>query len=254
MSTVEGNCFLKNLYSCSEKSVLSQASIERVIEASKQYKDGLHIELEQQKELGTESILVHRKCIDKYCHKKSIQKAIGEKSKSMHTSSECENVSKPKRARRSEHQDFSFLKHCIFCGEQCDTVRDPKHPGRWRPAYVCREGEKFGSKGLKEAIYEACEKRGDFQSEHVRVRMAGVLSDPRAADVRYHVDCRASFMCPKSIQAVSHRRCDADQSVDLAFNSVVAFLADNKDIIYSVHSKYVQEGGHALTRRQLIKM
>ena len=49
MSTVEDNCFLKNLYSFSEKSVLSQASIERVIEASKQYKDGLHIELEQQK-------------------------------------------------------------------------------------------------------------------------------------------------------------------------------------------------------------
>ena len=39
-------------------------------------------------------------------------------------------------------------------------------------------------------------KRGDLQSEHVRVRMAGVLSDPHAADVRYHVDCRASFMCP----------------------------------------------------------
>lgn len=87
--------------------------------------------------------------------------------------------------------------------------------------------------------------------------MAGVLSDPHAADVRYHVDCRASFLCPKSIQAASHHRCDADQSVDLTFNSVVAILADNKDIIYSyidVHSKYVQEGGRALTRRQLIKM
>ena len=56
---------------------------------------------------------------------------------------------------------------------------------------------------------------------------------------------------------MSHCRCDADQFVDLAFNSVVAFLVDNKDIIYSsidMHSKYVQEGGHALTRQQLIKM
>ena len=74
-------------------------------------------------------------------------------------------------------------------------MKDSKHPKRWRPAYVCREGEIFGNSGLKEAIYEACEQRRDSQSEQVRVRMAGVLTDLYATDVRYHVDCRASFMC-----------------------------------------------------------
>jgi len=47
----------------------SQASIQKVIEASTQYEDR---ELEQLKELGTESISVHRKCVDKYCYKNSI--------------------------------------------------------------------------------------------------------------------------------------------------------------------------------------
>ena len=48
--------------------------------ASKQYEDdGLHLELEKQQKLGILSIFVHRKCVDKYCHKKTIQRAIQEK-------------------------------------------------------------------------------------------------------------------------------------------------------------------------------
>ena len=59
-----------------------------------------------------------------------------------------------------EQQNFSFLQYCVFCGGKCDIVKDPKHPDRWRrPAYVCREGETFGNRGLKEAIFEACEKK-----------------------------------------------------------------------------------------------
>ena len=66
-------------------------------------------------------------------------------------------------------------------------MKDPKHPGRWRPAYSCREGETFGN---REAILEACEVRKDTQSEQIRVRMGGVLT---AADVRYHLDCKATL-------------------------------------------------------------
>ena len=51
-----------------------------------------------------------------------------------------------------------FLQHCPFCGEICAVARDPKHPDRWRPAYVCREGETFVNRGLREAIFEVCEK------------------------------------------------------------------------------------------------
>ena len=38
-------------------------------------------------------------------------------------------------------------------------MKDPTHPDRWHPAYVCREGETFGNRGLKEAIFDACEKK-----------------------------------------------------------------------------------------------
>ena len=63
-----------------EKTSLSQTLIVRVIQTSKQYEDGLHLELEKQQKLGILSIFVHCKCVDKYCHKKTIQRAIQEKS------------------------------------------------------------------------------------------------------------------------------------------------------------------------------
>ena len=116
-------------------------------------------------------------------------------------------------------------------------MRDLKHPKRWRPAYVCREGENFGNRGLKVPIYEACDLRRDFQSEQVRVRMAGVLTDLQAADVRYHVHCRASFMCSKSIHAALHQSCSStstNQLTDRAFDFVTAHVADNKDTILTL--------------------
>ena len=66
------------------------------------------------------------------------------------------------------------------------------------------KGKTFRNRGLKEAIFEACEKRKNAQSEQITVRMAGVYTDLHAADVRYHVDCKATFLSPKSIQAVIH--------------------------------------------------
>ena len=105
-------------------------------------------------------------------------------------------VSKPNRARRSEQPKILFLQHCLFCGEKCDVVKDPKHPDRWRPAYSCRVGETFGNRGLREAILEACEVRNDTQSEQIRVRMGGVLTNLHAADVRYHVDCKVTSCLP----------------------------------------------------------
>ena len=69
---------------------------------------------------------------------------------------------------------------------------------------------------LKDAIYEVCEKRKDVQADQVRARLAGVLSDLHAADVRYRIDCRASFMCSRSIQAAARHSCTPDQFVDTA--------------------------------------
>lgn len=47
-----------------------------------------YYELEHQQEQGIERIPVHRKCVDKYCHKKSIQKAVHERADSSRSLSE----------------------------------------------------------------------------------------------------------------------------------------------------------------------
>ncbi len=88
-----------------------------------------------------ESVPVHRKCIDRYCHKKTIQKVLREKARSAE-----DLVSKPKRAKQPK---FSFLQHCLFCGEKCDVVKDPKHGVQHTSA---GNGETFGNRGLREAI------------------------------------------------------------------------------------------------------
>lgn len=85
--------------------------------------------------------------------------------------------------------------------------------------------------------------------------MAGVLTDLHAADVRYHVDCRASFMCPRSVQAAARQSCITDQLIDTAFNSIIMYLTSNKATVYSsvdLYTKYVEEGGKVLSRRKLV--
>ena len=88
--------------------------------------------------------------------------------------------------------------------------------------------------------------------------MAGVLTDLHAADVRYHVDCKASFMCTRSIQAASHQSsitASTDKLVDRAFNTIIEYVAANKTMVHNsidLYNKYVQEGGNILSRRQLI--
>ena len=113
----------------------------------------------------------------------------------------------------------------------------------------------FGSRGLKEIIFKACEKRKDTLSEQVRVRMGEVLTDLHAADVRYHVDCKATFVSPKSIEAAASGRfkITSTELNDTAFDSVIKYLAECKDIIHNsidIYTKYVE--GHTLSRRQLI--
>ena len=95
--------------------------------------------------------------------------------------------------------------HCLFCGEICDVTKDPKTPTRWRPAYVCRQGETFKKKGLKDAIAESCEKRGDRQSDEIMIWLGGVMADLHAADARYHVECKARFICSRSIHAATNK-------------------------------------------------
>ena len=65
--------------------------------------------------------------------------------------------------------------------------------------------------------------------------MAGVYTDLHAADVRY-VDCKATFLSPKSIQAVI-RQSSSSELKYAAFDSVIKYLGKNKASIHdSIHT------------------
>ena len=58
-----------------------------------------------------------------------------------------------------------------------------------------------GKKAFKESILEACMQRNVDIANQVRICVEAASSDLHAADARYHVNCMASFMSPKSISA-----------------------------------------------------
>ena len=70
---MEERCLFEKLYLCSENDLLFHASTEKNIRASKQYEDDFQIELEKQQERSNiKCVPVHRKCVDRYSHKRTI--------------------------------------------------------------------------------------------------------------------------------------------------------------------------------------
>ena len=156
-------CIFEKLYLCSEKDPLSHASTERIIRAGKQYKmiftlnlKNSKSELENSKREATSKVslfigsvltgIATRGLFRKLCvkrHKVQVLKML------------WPNL---REQGNQNNKFFHFFNIVSFCGGKCDIVKDPKHPDRWRPAYVCREWETFGNWDLKEAIFEACEK------------------------------------------------------------------------------------------------
>ena len=84
--------------------------------------------------------------------------------------------------------------------------------------------------------------------------MVGVYTNFYAADVRYHVDCKATFLFSKSIQAVIHQSSSSELK-DAAFDLVIKYLAKNKASIHNsihIYAQYMEDGECMLSRRQLI--
>ena len=156
--------------------------IECLIQASKHRGDGLHELLQEQHE----PVFCHKNCVSTYTSKTHIKRYLSKK-----VDSEIEPTKK--RSRRSA-ESFSFQKHCLFCGEHCDSQLDSKNPSRWRRVVQCRTADCGpGQKAFKEAILETCDQRGDEWAHQVRLRIQGAVSDLHAADAQYHKDCMAKF-------------------------------------------------------------
>lgn len=228
--------------------------IENIIRCSKLYNDDIHHKLQSQYDSNAELVLrVHKTCVDKYVHPKEVQKA-------MEHQQECGDAEPadvpPKRTRRSELPNFSFLQNCIFCGDDCAVEKDPKNPSRWRPAYICRQVERIGHiKSLKQEILDKCDERNDEWASQVRIRVAGAVSDLHAADARYHIDCRVNFMSTRSTIAVVKTAQTGAQELDEALQAVIRVLKEDLSRIWNsvdLNHLYLEHGGTALSRRLLI--
>ena len=118
--------------------------------------------------------------------------------------------------------------------------KDKKHPDRWKKAVLCRTSYAgHGKKAFKESILEACTQRNDDIANQVRVRVEGALSDLHAADVRYHVNCMASFMSPKSISAAKNASKE-DENTDPAFDEVIGEILKDKSRLWNSVELYHQ--------------
>ncbi len=79
-------------------------------------------------------------------------------------------------------------------------MKDPKHPGRWRLAFLCHSTySEHDKKPYKDFVLDRCRVRNDEWASQVRLQLEGAL-DMHAADARYHRDCMCKFMALRNIQ------------------------------------------------------
>ena len=227
--------------------------VQTIINCSKKYDDNLHQELQECPDKDSDySIRTHRICVSTYTSKQHVERFLKRKGADVTGLS----VS-PRKRRRSSLPDFDFQKHCLFCGETCNVNKDPKHPTRWRKAYLCRTVGDDGT-DLKQEILKVCKSRGDKWAEDVCVRVHGALSDLHAADARYHDDCKLNFMSPKMIrQAAASATTSAENiDTDLSFEQLISVMIENQSSVWNsidLFNTYKSTGGDRLTRRQLIQ-
>ena len=112
-----------------------------------------------------------------------------------------------------------------------------------------------GQKSFKQSILDICTQRNDEIAHQVRIRIEGAVSDLHAADARYHVDCMANFMSPKSIFAAINRSQKVEKT-DEAFNSVICEISKDRSSMWNsveLFQMYQRCGGNALVRRSLLE-
>ena len=241
---------------CSETTDLVNARSQRIqtiINCSRIYNDELYSELEAKTENNSEySIYVHRSCVSTYTSHTHVERFLKRKGGATGNTS----VSPMKRRRRSGTPKFDFQKDCLFCGDFCNLEKDPKHPDRWRKAYLCRSIGEGDVVDPKQDILNKCKERSDKWAEEVKLRIHGTVSDLHAADARYHVDCKGKFMTPKHVRLASASSSSKSSDTDPAFESVVSEMLQDRTRIWNsidLYEQYSNEGGDKLTRRQLIE-
>ena len=112
---VHGKCPMKQKLSRSQP---DGARLRNIIDASIQYGDSLHVDLQEQLDANENlQMSYHRSCITWYLTH-APESETGER---------CSPV---KRKRRSPFPLFKFREHCIYCGETCAIDKACKNPNR----------------------------------------------------------------------------------------------------------------------------
>lgn len=126
------DCMLKSIGRCTNPDQkLQEAGADRIksiIHASRIYDDDFHISLEAQAQNEAFTAHYHKNCVSTYVSKHHLQRFL-KSGKAEHN----EYPDPPAKRTRSSISEsvFNFKKHCLFCGEECVTDVDPKHPERW---------------------------------------------------------------------------------------------------------------------------
>ena len=141
----------------------------------------------------------------------------------------------PKRQRRSDISSFRFLEHCLFCGLQCSIEPDLKNPAHWRRAVLCRTADRgSGSKPFKQSILDKCIERNYELAGQMRMHAQGAISDPHAADGRYHVDCMSKFMNKRSVKyAHACSSYTTQDELDNAFCELISVVSEDLSRIWN---------------------
>ena len=117
------------------------------------------------------------------------------------------------------------MKLCLYCGEICELIKDPKHPDRWKPAYPCRSTyAEHDDKPYKDFILDECDTHGDEWASEVRVRVL----DLHAADARYHKDCMSRFFSHRNLQYDDSRTGNMSSVNNKALKEVFTTLRKDK--------------------------
>ena len=248
---MSGECIFKFKYGTDcpkgSKALQKNSGPERIlsiIQASQTYRDELHIKL--QEELSADpnkTIFYHKNCISRYTSKSNLAKY------------ELQNVpEEPPRKLRKSCVQFNFREHCLYCGDTCDLEKDPKNPGRWRRAFLCRSTySKDDKKPYKDFLLERCNIRNDEWANKIKIRLEGAL-DLHAADARYHRDCMCKFMALRNIQPTGSKP-DTDV-VDPGLEAVFNLMMENKDSLWNsveLHDVYSRCSVRSLSRQRVLE-
>ncbi len=233
-------CFFKSKFNYEDGNltIAGPARIQTIVKCSKEYKDDFYLTLEEKlRDNPNVTIGCHRNCVSTYTSKERLNRDRKRK-----CSAESDQSQPPIKQRRSTVQEFSFKEQCIFCGEM--------EEGGAVQNCICKSRQK----SFKESILKVCDQRKEHVADQVRFRVEGALSDIHAADARYYVDCKTSFMSANSIAAAQNTS-RVHVNEDPAFNSVTEEMVTDKSCLWNsvqLHDLYQLLGGKALSRRALL--